>query len=218
MTIGHHHIYFPRLHISLAWRKVLLRLAGIGLYALVAGIAKGGVPQTLNGAALILAGALVAVLLAAPDAFQAAGILRATAPDTVPLVQGLAQAFAGGIQAALAAPAAKRQAAFEQAVKAGVQDEMRVYGPALIDLAVEKANKTNMEGFAPAELGQKEPDGPNAAPEAIDAPAPAQGAQIGIPVVAAGGSSSGPANVQVIDPAIAATGPTDAIELTGGNQ
>ena len=199
MTIGHHHIYFPRLHISLAWRLVLSRLAAVGLGTLTTELVKGGIPQTLTGAALVVCGALVAVLLAAPDAFQAAGILRPTAPDTVPLVQGLAKAFAGGITQAMAAPAAKRQAAFAQAVKAGVQDEMRVYGPALIDLAVEKANKTNMEGFAPADLGRKEPDAPaqgpddqNAAQEATDAPTPSAEAETSIS--------------------------TDAIELTGGNQ
>ena len=164
MTLGHHHLYFPRLRISLAWRLVLSRLAAVGLSALVAGIAKGGIPQTLTGAALIVCGALVAVLLAAPDAFQAAGILRATAPDTVPLVQGLAQAVA-------------------------------------------KLNKTNMDGFAPAELGQKAPDGPSAAPEAKAAPMPVVGAETGI-------SASTPA-IATTDPALASD---SAIATTGGNQ
>ena len=133
--------------------------------------------------------------------------MRATAPDTVPLVQGLAKAFAGGISQAMAAPAAKRQAAFAQAVKAGVQDEMRVYGPALIDLAVEKANKTNMDGFAPSELGKKVPDDQNAAPEAADVPTPVVGAETGI-------SASTP-TVSHTDPAIASD---PAIAATGGNQ
>ena len=195
MTIGHHHLYFPRLRISLAWRLVLSRLAAVGLGTLTTELVKGGIPQTLTGAALVVCGALVAVLLAAPDAFQAAGILRATAPDTVPLVQGLAKAFAGGITQAIAAPAAKRRSEFEQAVKAGVQDEMRVYGPALIDLAVEKANKTNMEGFAPAELGRKDPDGQDVAQKVTDAPAPAQGAPTGV-----------------------STASLDSIAQTGGNQ
>ena len=195
MTLGHHHIYFPRLRISLAWRLVLSRLAAAGLGTLTTELVKGGVPQTLTGAALVVCGAFVAVLLAAPDAFQAAGILRATAPDTVPLVQGLAKAVAGGITQAMAAPAAKRQAAFQEAVKAGVQDEMRVYGPALIDLAVEKASKTNMDGFALAELGKKVPDGPSAPPEPKDAPETPAGAPA---------ATCDPALVS--DPAIAATG------------
>lgn len=133
------------------------RLAAAGLTSIVDAALRGTIPHDAKSAAAVAAGALGAVILATPDAFQASGLLRSVSPDTA----SLAQKLAAGVKAITGAPAASREAQ----LRAAVAEEVRAYGPALVDLAAEAVlHKTR--NFGPGDLAA--PQAPTAAGGASD--------------------------------------------------
>ncbi len=144
-------------------------------------------PGTAGG---ILTVAGIGLTAALPAGLKTSGLLTALSPNTLSAVQGLTQ----GLSSALAAPANKKKAAFQKSIQESIQ--------ATVATEVQAAlNKTSMSGYTSAELGQKVPDGPNAAPQAASAPVPAAGSETAISNQAA-----------ISTPSV------DAIAQTGGNQ
>ena len=80
------------------------RLAAVGLASILGTALKGGIPHDAQSAAAVGSAALGAVILAAPDAFRASGILRAVSPQTASLAQVVGQA----VSTLASAPKAQR--------------------------------------------------------------------------------------------------------------
>ena len=160
----------------LDWGVLASRLGVAVLLALLSLLTERGLPHETRDLLAYSAAAVGAALTALPSALQASGLVRPVSPGFASLCERL-----GHLVARPGVRAADVQAAVSAEVQAAVSAELRVIAPQLVQYAADEVEKrkekTNMGGFSPAELGQKElgqkePDGPNAPPASAAAPAP----------------------------------------------
>ncbi len=161
--------------LRLDWGVIAARLGLIALTAILPLLTQHGLPREIKDYLALCAAILGAMIAALPSALQAAGLKRPISPEFATLCQRLG--------ALLSRPGVRRED-----VQDAVSTELRTYTPELIKLVADEVqNRTNMQGFSPAELGgvKSAPtvtvvEAPAAPTEAVaDAPKDAAVAQTG---------------------------------------